>query len=360
MITEIRLENFKSFRELTKIPLKKVTVFIGPNGSGKSTPLQALMLLKQSAFAEGVTTRGIYVDLGDNLGLFSIEGHGLNYKIGVTFQDESRLNGEVDIDVLVKPNAHIDATSFIPEKQTMLKSVMDNIYYVSEWRGFYQSSTDISAVDTNRLFRNPAVADTSSLVASALSRDPKLRRKISDWLKGITDVRIDHALARGGFLPAEGPYVPRQNVLSQLSEEEAINIVNEGFGSNQLVQLLVQLARCPKGSFLAIEEPEAHLHPKAQVALVKVLLERAKEYDLQLVLVTHSEHVLHTILNQVAKGNLTPKDAGLLYFRKEDGVSIIEERVITKRGQVKGGLPDFFEVELEQFSEFVEALSKHK
>ncbi len=360
MITEIRLENFKSFKELTKIPLKKITVFIGPNGAGKSTPLQALMLLKQSVFAEGITTQGVFVDLGYNDGLISVGTAKANYVLGVTFQDESQLNGKVDIHVPVKLDSHIDATSFSREKQAALKGFIDNIYYIPEWRGFFQSSTEISNVDPDDPLRNPAVADVASLVASRLGRNPTLLRKVSDWAQYVVNVRLGYSIARPGAMFGDGTHVPQQHILSRLSEEEATNIVNEGFGSNQLVHLLVQLALCPRGSFLAIEEPEAHLHPKAQVALVKVLLERAKEYDLQLVLITHSEHVLHTLLNKVASQELTPEDVGILYFQKENGVSHVKALEVTDRGQVKGGLPGFFEAELEQFSEFVEALSKRQ
>ena len=47
MITNITLENFKCFQQVSINP-KLVTLFIGPNGTGKSGILQALLLLKQS------------------------------------------------------------------------------------------------------------------------------------------------------------------------------------------------------------------------------------------------------------------------------------------------------------------------
>ena len=51
MITNITLENFKCFRQVSINP-KRLTVLIGPNGTGKSSVLQALLLLKQSVGAD--------------------------------------------------------------------------------------------------------------------------------------------------------------------------------------------------------------------------------------------------------------------------------------------------------------------
>jgi len=363
MITEIRLENFKSFKELTRIPLKKITVFIGPNGAGKSTPLQALMLLKQSddlSVYGDESTR--LVDPGYPHKLFH-NNQGPLFRIGTTVEGEGvskKIEGNdrfltfsVDIDVDKNGRFGQSSPDNLEEFRRTQRSLFENFYFIPATRGFEKTQLE-NAGTWRELSSSANPEDRPGLVASKLASSPALRETVNKWLDRVTGVKIEYSLGPnttgGGTI----------QIHAWVSEDETTYIAHEGFGTNQLIHLLLQLAVCPKGSFLAIEEPEAHLHPKAQVALTKLLLERAKEYDLQLVLTTHSEHVLHTLLNQVGKGSFTPKEVGLLYFRKEEGISKVEERVITKRGQVKGGLPGFFEVELEQFSEFVEALSKQK
>ena len=64
MITNITLENFKCFRQVSINP-KRLTVLIGPNGTGKSSILQALLLLKQSVDTERLWHRGEYIEFGD-------------------------------------------------------------------------------------------------------------------------------------------------------------------------------------------------------------------------------------------------------------------------------------------------------
>lgn len=65
MLTELRLENFKCFGRPTTIPLARISVFIGPNGSGKSSPIQALMLLKQSLGQASLLLNGNFIQLGE-------------------------------------------------------------------------------------------------------------------------------------------------------------------------------------------------------------------------------------------------------------------------------------------------------
>ena len=71
MLTRLRLENFKSWRDTEEIPLKPITGFFGTNSSGKSSLFQALLLMKQTAesSARGVALyfgdEGMLADLGD-------------------------------------------------------------------------------------------------------------------------------------------------------------------------------------------------------------------------------------------------------------------------------------------------------
>ena len=62
MITNITLENFKCFHQVSINP-KRLTVLIGPNGTGKSSILQALLLLKQSVGTDHIIFEGDSVNL---------------------------------------------------------------------------------------------------------------------------------------------------------------------------------------------------------------------------------------------------------------------------------------------------------
>ena len=141
-----------------------------------------------------------------------------------------------------------------------------------------------------------------------------------------------------------------------------INIVNEGFGTNQLIRTLLQVLLAPKESMIIIEEPEIHLHPRAQVNLVGVLLAEALEEQKQLVLTTHSEHILIGLLNAIAERKLSTSDLKVYYcsIAKQRGPASLSELEVKSDGSVVGGLPGFFEVELEQMDRYVKALGSSK
>ena len=62
MLTRLRLENFKSWRDTGDIALKPITGFFGPNSSGKTSLFQALLLMKQTVDS---SDRGIVFHFGD-------------------------------------------------------------------------------------------------------------------------------------------------------------------------------------------------------------------------------------------------------------------------------------------------------
>ena len=146
-----------------------------------------------------------------------------------------------------------------------------------------------------------------------------------------------------------------------LAPSGAVNIVAEGFGSNTLIQLLHQLILADEGSTVLIEEPEIHLHPKAQADLAEVLAETAKADDKQIIMTTHSEHLVERLLLLVAEDRLTADELAIYSFAKnEKGECSASEIKVTDNGQVEGGLTDFYANNLETLDRRVKALKRTK
>lgn len=121
--------------------------------------------------------------------------------------------------------------------------------------------------------------------------------------------------------------------------------------------MFAQVAQSPVNSIIGIEEPEVHLHPKAQSDLAKVLIEIIKEENKRLIITTHSEHILYRILIEVAKGTLKPEDLAIYHFKlSDDGVTQVERLKPDKKGRLDKGIPDFLVTDLDEFKDFLEAL----
>jgi predicted ATPase len=78
------------------------------------------------------------------------------------------------------------------------------------------------------------------------------------------------------------------------------------------------LAMTPSKSVLAIDEPEIHLHPKAQDKLCQILLDVAQKNNKQLVITTHSVHVLFFFVNATRKGELSADELAIWDFETKN------------------------------------------
>jgi len=133
---------------------------------------------------------------------------------------------------------------------------------------------------------------------------------------------------------------------------------NEGTGANQIPFIFVPVLLTPPNETILLSEPEVHLHPKAQCELTSMLLTVAKKENIQFFIETHSEHVLHTILNAVAKGEWNRDEVALHYFQNKSGAADVSRREINQFGQVHGGLPDFFEQSLAELTDYLKAVGR--
>ncbi len=126
-------------------------------------------------------------------------------------------------------------------------------------------------------------------------------------------------------------------------------MASEGGGVNRAAVLFTVLGLAGRGSTILVEEAETNLHPQAQYKLAKILAKIAREELKQLVVATHSEHILPGILNSIAGGELSLDDIAVYYMSKsEDGEGNVEKLEVNEHGRVKGGLPGFFEAEIEE------------
>lgn len=123
-------------------------------------------------------------------------------------------------------------------------------------------------------------------------------------------------------------------------------LVNDGFGVNQVVYLLAKILRTGVQT-IAIEEPEVHLHPTALRNLARQLYEIIKEEGKQLILTTHSELFLSSILTAVAEGAISPDAIKCYLCKKENRRTRLTLQKVQDNGQVEGGLTSFLEAELE-------------
>ncbi len=129
----------------------------------------------------------------------------------------------------------------------------------------------------------------------AKKKQPQLITQVTDWLKRLGLV----ASFEVAPLDEAGRYY---RTLIQITEgAPATSLVDVGFGISQVLPVITQLLFAPEGSIVLIEQPELHLHPLAQTQLADLFLEVAQHRGLQLIIESHSEHLLRRLQRRIAE-----------------------------------------------------------
>ena len=371
MITDITLENFKGFQQVEILP-KQITAFVGPNGTGKSSVLQAFGLLKQTveklddSHERGKEARDWEVEIvsqGPLVSLPSVES--LSPKFRIRGSPELVLEGNLarslrtptlrrpfsykvqfSRTVKVSPTPINNRPTPRPVAPVPMKELASTWKMVLAVRALAQPVYELGENLVEDIY---SIADTwqqEAQAATNLVYSQIWTEKVSNMLKKVT----------GTGLRADP--VPSKSVeVKSLGQAGLINIVAEGSGTNSLIMLLLQLATAERGATVMIEEPEIHLHPKAQAELASVLVEEALTGNKQVIMTTHSETILNRLLTLVVEGALPLDDLAIYAFEKDEetGVCSANPLKIDAGGRVEGGIKDFYAVNLAEMNRYVEA-----
>ncbi|MCC7554731.1 MAG: AAA family ATPase [Methanoculleus marisnigri] len=154
--------------------------------------------------------------------------------------------------------------------------------------------------------------------------------------------------------------VPLLPIKSLETNKDWINIVDVGFGISQTLPVLVSLLVAKEGQLVYLEQPEIHLHPKAQFDLARILVKAAKR-GVNVVVETHSDLLLIGIQTAIAKGDLSSEDAVFHWFERDNfGVTNISSTTLNKDGTYAQEFPiDFDRVYLKAQSDYLDASASH-
>ena len=409
MITNITLDNFKCFRHVSINP-KLITVFIGPNGTGKSGVLQALLLLKQSrdnvdplkldgelvkfdsealAFraTNSATDRSKLSFAGYSSPDTEVFDKPIKFEVNLEYSGKADLqedrgsttwetadqqhhirfsrngrtleartpNGSIGYQVLPginsfrvssgsggeNPNQPIwDQLSNAPTR------FLSNMKTVPVGRGLTRGVYPLGIDATTDISGAKGLGPQEDMTATTLAYSRRDVAKVSRLMKSVTGVGF-----RTDTVPPQSARPVSESKLGDFS------LSMEGFGTNALVHLLFEVVRAVPGATVLIEEPEIHLHPKAQADPASVMVEQAQADGKQLIMTTHSEHIVGRLLTSVAEETLSADELAIYSFEKdEEGVCSASEIKVNDRGQVTGGLKSFFETDLDEMRRYVDAL----
>lgn len=126
-----------------------------------------------------------------------------------------------------------------------------------------------------------------------------------------------------------------------------------GFGVSQCLPIFVQGALMQRDQLLMVEQPEAQLHPSAQLEIGSFFRDLWMDRNVMSLVETHSSQIILRLRHHVARGELKPEDVCVGYvYVSEDGSPTIKNLQIDEQGNLEKGLPmEFFGAEVREAME---------
>ncbi|MFP4459270.1 MAG: DUF3696 domain-containing protein [Candidatus Zixiibacteriota bacterium] len=337
MIENLYLRNFKPFPELD-LDFSKLTILSGLNSSGKTSVIQALLLLRQSiieklsetAFIVGLSKmrlNGDEVEIGKAIDAlyegalsdvieFTLKLSGKTLSVLAEYQQNKeylryKINKDKGIDDLMNLRKdtlftnnfqHLTADRIVP------KPFYDtNDIYVEKGKLGKRGEYTAHFLLVNSSGYN--IENSDLLHPSQKSRNLKLQ--VEAWMNEFSP---NHRFyIKPNF---ENNFVSIE--YSKGNQGNRRLAPNVGFGLTYTLPVIVALLIAKRGDLLIIENPEAHLHPKGQTTIGKMAA-FAANYGVQVILETHSDHVLNGARIAVRNGNISNKDVAVHFFYQKKG-----------------------------------------
>jgi|SRR5579885_563816 predicted ATPase len=356
MICQLHLQNFKCFAYQT-LQLKPLTLLSGLNSSGKSSVLQALVLLRQSYQQgllpeKGLALNGDLVHIGTAQdALFEgaekdIIGFGLTLENGQ--EKEWLFNYDREADVL-------GLTSPISQTDGIYKSNLfgHHFHYLQAERlgprRFFETSDflvrqqrqlGVSGEYTAHFLAIFGREDIQPELARADASSLNLIDQVEAWLEEVSPGTRVVLTSNAATDTVSLQY----SFLMGTQRSKDYRATNVGFGITYILPILVAVLSSSPGALLLLENPEAHLHPRGQ-AMMGELLARAAACGVQIIVETHSDHVLNGIRVAVHNGKLKPDDVQLHYFqrRNQDGLAEVISPNMDRNGRIDRWPEGFFD-----------------
>ena len=367
MLNRIDLWHFKCFDTL-KLPLRPLTLLSGANATGKSAVMQALVLLHQTMreyeWSLQLMLNGAAMRLGTAADVID-KVHGRR-ECGIELLDDDKSFSWVFVgerEDMAMHVARVGVDGVERSNPGPLRNLLPHPHgdgsLAQRLRGLTYLNAERLGPQETYVLEDPrdarVVGPRGERAVSVLyaERDTILSGNLVVSEAPPTLLRqVEARMAR--FFPGCGltvERVPRTNAatlgLRTSTSTDFHRPVHTGFGLTQVFPIVVAALSADTGALLLIENPEVHMHPAGQAAIGEFLAEVASA-DVQVMIETHSDHVLNGIRRAVRKGVLSNENVALHFFRprreeKDDGGPQVESPAIDADGNIDSWPDGFFD-----------------
>lgn len=371
MINSLQLINFKCFKN-QKITLGNLTLLSGLNGMGKSTMMQAMLLLRQS-YLLGLLQKGELALNGELARLGTAQDvlfeEATQDRIGIELEMENGKKADWhfqynrETDVLAQSSSNVDRQIFTSALFN------DNFHYLQAERIGPRTSFKMSDYMVRQ---HKQIGPQGEYTAHFLqlfgmnkipckdlshpkSKGPTIQLEVEAWLSEVSPGTRIHVESFSNMDLVNLNY----SVMMGKQVSKKYRSTNVGFGITFTLPVLTAILASEPGTIIFLENPEAHLHPKGQVRLGE-LMAIAAQCGIQIVVETHSDHILNGIRIAVYSEKMIPENISLNFFEKREYEAgsqiVIISPKIDRNGRIDYWPDGFFD----EWDKSLEALLRKK
>lgn len=375
MLSWLDLRFFKCFEQL-RLPLAPLTLLTGLNASGKSSVLQALVMLHQTMREHEWTTRlalnGASVRLGSMPDVvdevfgrrhFEValvdDGNTVSWTFAGDRREMSMAVQSVSVNELTVESPQ-SLRYLLPPREALMLSPDEALTasvtsLTKRLRGLTYITAERVGPQEAYALEDPHVVDVvgpqgeNAVSVLHWGRDEPVLAELA--LPGAPASRFRQVEQRMRTLfpgcTLELQQAPRANAVTlglRTSDDTGFHRpTHTGFGLTQCLPIVVAALSASKGDILLVENPEIHLHPAGQAVMGAFMGDIARA-GLQVVVETHSDHVLNGIRRAVKEGDLSADQVAIHFFRpRMDNQTQVVSPVMDDSGNFDSWPEGFFD-----------------
>ena len=318
MIEKLHIEAFKCF-ENESLEFRNLTVLTGTNGSGKSSVIQSILQLSLHSNRDYSSPLLKYLDFisdFDDAVNFNMDVN--EYTLGIdafggtlkyNFIRESITKGHKDPEIDIKISYSNGNLVFLSADRIGPQDTYNKNSNPLDRFGIYGEYT-ISYLENARKNRDKVIEEL--IQHNGTSRE-FLDSQVNHWLTHILDTEIKTEEIDG----------TNQLKASFKNGNSFVRPKNIGSGISYLTSILIACLSAKKENIIIIENPEIHMHPKAQSKLGEFLAFVASK-GIQIIIETHNDHIINRFRYEVYEGNLKSNEIIIHYKEKDTPFEQIE------------------------------------
>ncbi|MHC1712519.1 MAG: DUF3696 domain-containing protein [Solidesulfovibrio sp.] len=364
MLQKMILTHFKCFKK-QEITLSPLTVFTGINGMGKSSAIQALLALRQSS-VQGVLDNklllnGPLINLGTPEDVFYENRNDDSLAISI---EDTLVKYYCSFSYNSPPILTTDPNPITPCSRMKSSLFNDGFAYLQAERLGPRTSYPLpesSLINYNRVGNAgeycPAILCDNEETPLACEK-LILQSPSGKGLRAQTEALLS-TIGHSARIHVQ-KYSPMDLVNLQFSfikdglPTTHYRTTHVGFGLSYVLPIIVSILSSKPNDLIIIENPEAHLHPKGQ-AIIGHFLALAASCGVQLIIETHSDHLLNGIRVAVKKSIISPSEVSIHFFSYNDSelAAQLVSPIMDNNGRFDQWPDDFFDEWEKQLSELL-------